>query len=62
MAFASVRMEPVLMMLGEAAGCAATQAVTAGVATRDVEYETLRKSLVDTGAILGWPGRGVKEG
>ena len=36
-AFASVRMEPTLMMLGEAAGKAAAQAARRGCAVQDVE-------------------------
>lgn len=36
-AFASVRMEPTLMMLGEAAGHAAAQAARRGIAVQDVE-------------------------
>jgi hypothetical protein len=56
-AFSSVRMEPVFMMIGEGAGCAAAQAVSARVPVSDVDYETLRKELVRTGAILAWPSR-----
>ncbi|NUR70526.1 MAG: FAD-dependent oxidoreductase [Hamadaea sp.] len=51
-AFASVRMEPVFMMLGEAAGCAAGLAAATGSGVRDVDYETLRKELLAGGAIL----------
>lgn len=54
-AFASVRMEPVFMMLGEAAGAAAGLAAASGVGVRDVDYETLRKALLRTGAVLSWP-------
>ncbi|MEV0394424.1 FAD-dependent oxidoreductase [Polymorphospora rubra] len=54
-AFASVRMEPVFMMVGEAAGCAAAQAVAGSVAVQDVDYETLRKALLRGGAVLTWP-------
>jgi hypothetical protein len=36
-AFGSVRMEPTLMMLGEAAGCAAAQAARRGIAVQDVK-------------------------
>ena len=36
-AFGSVRMEPTLMMLGEAAGAAAAQAALRGCAVQDVE-------------------------
>jgi hypothetical protein len=38
-AFGSVRMEPTLMMLGEAAGNAAAQAARRGIAVQDVELE-----------------------
>jgi hypothetical protein len=38
-AFGSVRMEPTLMMLGEAAGAAAAQAARRGVAVQDVSLE-----------------------
>ncbi|WP_425826568.1 FAD-dependent oxidoreductase [Streptomyces fractus] len=54
-AFSSVRMEPVFMMLGEAAGAAAGLAAEQGASVRDVEYETLREALSATGAILSWP-------
>ena len=40
-AFGSVRMEPTLMMLGEAAGAAAAQAARRGVAVQDVDVEGL---------------------
>jgi hypothetical protein len=40
-AFSSVRMEPTLMMLGEAAGAAAAQAARRGIAVQDVDVETL---------------------
>jgi hypothetical protein len=39
-AFGSVRMEPTLMMLGEAAGKAAAQAARRGIAVQDVELES----------------------
>lgn len=54
-AFSSVRMEPVFMMLGEAAGAAAVQAGAAGVAVQDVDYGTLATSLWRGGGILTWP-------
>ncbi|MFG1909173.1 FAD-dependent oxidoreductase [Kribbella sp. NPDC048928] len=54
-AFASVRMEPVFMTVGEAAGCAASLAVAAGVGVQDVEYDVLRRELTGSGGIVGWP-------
>ena len=51
-AFASLRMEPTLMMLGHAAGLAAAQAARQGVAVQDVDVEALQRSLLDRGAVL----------
>jgi hypothetical protein len=54
-AYGSIRMEPVFMILGQAAGAAAAQAVVAGTAVQDVDYTTLRGRLLGEGAILQWP-------
>jgi hypothetical protein len=54
-AFASVRMEPVFMTVGEAAGCAASLAVASGIAVQDVDYDVLRRDLTGSGGIVGWP-------
>ena len=51
-AFASVRMEPTLMLLGEAAGTAAAQAARRGVAVQDVDVAQLQDDLRDAGAVL----------
>jgi len=51
-AFASVRMEPTLMALGEAAGLAAAQAARRGCAVQDVDVEALQRTLLDRGAVL----------
>ena len=51
-AFASVRMEPTLMQLGEAAGVAAAQAARRGCAVQDVDTEALRRDLLARGAVL----------
>jgi hypothetical protein len=51
-AFASVRMEPTLMLLGQAAGTAAAQAARRGVAVQDVDVAQLQGDLRDAGAVL----------
>jgi hypothetical protein len=45
-------MEPVFMMLGQAAGAAAALVCEQGVDVQDVPYAPLRKALLDGGAIL----------
>lgn len=54
-AYGSIRMEPVFMMLGQAAGTAAALAVEDGAAVQDVSYEALRARLVADGARLTLP-------
>ncbi|HWH05748.1 MAG TPA: FAD-dependent oxidoreductase, partial [Gaiellaceae bacterium] len=51
-AFGSVRMEPTLMLLGYAAGCAAAQAAKRGVAVQDVDVAALQDDLRDAGQVL----------
>ena len=51
-AFASVRMEPTLMLLGHAAGLAAAQAARRGVAVQDVDVAALQDALRDEGQVL----------
>ena len=45
-AFGSIRMEPVFMILGQSAATAAAQAITEGVAVQDVDYARLRERLL----------------
>jgi hypothetical protein len=54
-AFASVRMEPVHMILSQGAATAAAHALDEGVRARDVDYEKLRTRLLKDGAVLAWP-------
>jgi hypothetical protein len=54
-AWASIRTEPTLMAIGQAAGIAAAQAVRDGVGVREVDVHAVREALVDTGAILAVP-------
>jgi hypothetical protein len=51
-AFASVRMEPTLMLLGQAAGTAAAQAARRGVAVQDVDIAQLQDDLREAGQVL----------
>ena len=55
-AFGSIRMEPVFMLLGQSAATAASQAIAANVAVQDVDYATLRKRLLKDGQILEYTG------
>jgi hypothetical protein len=51
-AFGSVRMEPVFMMLGHAAGAAASLAVEANSTVQEVPYPQLRDRLLEQKQIL----------
>lgn len=51
-AYGSIRMEPVFMILGQSAGVAAALAIDAHVAVQDVPYETLRDKLFEKGQRL----------
>lgn len=52
MALGSIRMEPVYMALGHAAGSAAVRALDDGVAVQAVDYGALRAQLLADGQIL----------
>lgn len=54
-AYASIRMEPVLMNTSQSAASAAKIAMENRVAVQDVPYDTLRKQLLINGQILDWP-------
>ena len=51
-AFGSIRMEPVFMVLGQSAATAAAQAIDDGCAVQDVDYAKLSKTLEKDGQIL----------
>jgi len=59
-AYGSVRMEPVFMILGESATTAAYQAVKEGVSVQDVNYSELRRHLLKDGQILEWNKNNTK--
>jgi len=54
-AFGSIRMEPVFMVLGHSAATAAVMAIDAGVAVQDVPYSSLRERLLKDGQVLDYP-------
>jgi hypothetical protein len=53
-AFGSIRMEPVFMVLGQSAATAASLAIEEGKAVQQVDYRKLRKRLLKDGQILEW--------
>ena len=53
-AFGSIRMEPVFMILGQSAATAACLAIDSNVAVQDLPYETLKSRLLKDGQILDW--------
>lgn len=54
-AFGSIRMEPVFMILAQSAATAAVLALDAQIAAQDVSYPTLRERLIRDGQILDHP-------
>jgi len=51
-AYGSVRMEPVFMILGQSAATAAVMAIEAGVPVQELDYAKLRTRLLQDGQIL----------
>jgi hypothetical protein len=51
-AFGSVRMEPVFMILGQSAATAACLAIDEDVDVQEISYATLRRRLLDDGQVL----------
>lgn len=51
-AFGSIRMEPVFMVLGQSAATAAALAMDAHVAVQKIDYQQLQKKLKENGQIL----------
>jgi hypothetical protein len=56
-AFGSIRMEPVFMMLGQSAATAAVLAIKDELPVQDVPYKKLRDQLRSDGQVLGITGR-----
>lgn len=55
-AYGSIRMEPVFMILGQSAATAAVLAINENVAVQDVSYDKLRTRLLADGQILEFKG------
>ena len=51
-AYGSIRMEPVFMILGQSAATAAAMAIDSSIAVQDVPYEKLRERLLADGQVL----------
>lgn len=56
-AYGSIRMEPVFMILGQSAGTAAAMAINEGIAVQDVDYAKLKNKLEQAGQRLVWSDR-----
>lgn len=55
-AYGSIRMEPVFMVLGQSAATAAALALEQGVPVQQVDYPRLRQRLEADGQVLVWTG------
>lgn len=55
-AYGSIRMEPVFMILGQSAATAAALALDAGIPVQDVPYAKLREQILKDGQILHYDG------
>lgn len=53
-AYGSIRMEPVFMVMGQSAATAAAHAIREKVAVQDINYPRLRERLLSDGQILKW--------
>ncbi|MBW3543499.1 MAG: FAD-dependent oxidoreductase, partial [Planctomycetes bacterium] len=55
-AYGSIRMEPVFMVLGQSAATAACHAIDESAAVQDIDFEKLRGRLLADAQILEWTG------
>ncbi|MFN3325635.1 MAG: FAD-dependent oxidoreductase [Bryobacteraceae bacterium] len=61
-AYGSIRMEPVFMILGQSAATAAVLAIDSGAAVQDLPYEALRARLLADGQVLEYTPDPVQSG
>jgi hypothetical protein len=59
-AYGSIRMEPVFMILGQSAAAASAMAIDQGVALQDLAYARLKSRLIKEGQILGQTAKAVR--
>src|SRR5258705_1327529 len=59
-AYGSIRMEPVFMVLGQSAATAAVQSIDGGMSVQKVDYVKLRERLLADGQGLEWKGQVAK--
>lgn len=55
-AYCPLRVEPIYMILGEAAGVAAKMAISSGVAVQDIDTKALTAALQKQGTVMEWSG------
>ncbi len=60
-AYGSIRMEPVFMILGQSSATAAVQAIRGDIALQDVPYSALREQLLKDGQVLDLPPDAKKQ-
>ena len=60
-AFGSIRMEPVFMVLGQSAASAAVQAIEEGVAVQDIDYARLKARLLADAQVLDFKSPPIPE-
>ena len=56
MAFGSIRMEPVFMVLGQSAATAAVHAIEEEVDVQDIDFQKLKSRLLEDKQVLVWTG------
>ena len=61
-AFGSIRMEPVFMILGQSAATAASHAIDEKVAVQEIDYEKLKQRLLDDGQVLEYDSSSAGRG
>jgi hypothetical protein len=53
-AYGSIRMEPVFMILGQSAATAAAMALDGGLAVQEIDVSRLQERLLADGQVLAW--------